>query len=1270
MNKSNASALIEGPRFCGCKLNPAGVLLAIPIGARGQILLLVGLAAFLFTGALAAAQTVGCAPNTANYPCVYVANELGGNVSVINAISNTVIATVPVGGLPQGLAVTPNNATVYVANSGDGTVSVISTVTNTVVTTVQMQNFPFQIAITPDGAYAYVTEFEGDPAPTHERRGAGAHVPRRSKPLVTGPALVEVIATATNTVVGSIANLNGPSAVAISPNGANAYVADYCLPNDRPCVEVVSTSSNQVVATVPISAVAFSEGSIAVTPDGSLVCVSVAVVNGEVEDLAVAFISTNSNMVLGILDTQTTSGISDVGFALTPGGLLYAAAFSPDGVYLVNPVAESLGLTEPIQAGTTPTGAALAPDGASVYVTNAGSDSGSVINIKTNIVTATLAALGYEPYGVAAMQVLPIPLINQPLVPDATPAGGSAFTLTVNGTLFTANSVVNWNGTPLATTFVSHDQLTAAVPASNIAAATTASITVSNPAPGGGTSNVVPFTVTSPTTSLTFASSIISVGTDPSNVVVADFNNDGKPDLAVVNQNQPDTTCYFYGGVGTISILLGNGDGTFSNTSTLCFPELGVNDVAGPELVAGDFNGDGKIDLVAALNSGGDQWYFATFLGNGDGTFAISSTFGGFNSIGTAIAGDFNGDGKLDLAFPATQTFSGIFVALGNGDGTFTCCSTYVNLSGTSLTTGDFNNDGILDLAVIGTGQQQPVTILLGNGDGTFTAAASQPSVVVTAPQSVTAGDFNGDGILDLAIADAGSGNLVVLLGVGDGTFNQVEGEPVSSQDSVYVTEGDFNGDNKLDLALANSCVTTCPPTITLFLGNGDGTFPAGLVQAVGNGPLAVGVADFNRDGRLDVAVANSVDNTVSILLQAPTATPSSTALNFSNQVVGTTSPSQQVSVTNNGSATLVISNISITGANSGDFMATPCVVPAQIPPGESCNVAIVFTPTATGTRNATLSITDNAAGSPQMVSLAGVGQPPVPAAMLNPSPLIFGSSSQPQQVGTSATTPVTLTNIGTGPLSITSIALAGQNASEFAQTNNCGSLLAPAAICTINVTFTPTANGGSGSATASLSVTDNAAGSPQTIPITGTVQNFALTTTCTSLTVVPGQTAIFTVDLAPVNGFAQSVSLSCSGAPALATCTVAPSSMTLDGSTTIQAKVTATTTQATSSLLSPFGRWNGNRMAGLVGLAGIAGIAALVVLPGKRRGKPARRLCGLIFLLFVLAIMAMLPACGGRGVDPPGTVAGTYPLTVTGTFQPVSETAITETVSFNLVVQ
>lgn len=289
------------------------------------------------------------------------------------------------------------------------------------------------------------------------------------------------------------------------------------------------------------------------------------------------------------------------------------------------------------------------------------------------------------------------------------------------------------------------------------------------------------------------------------------------------------------------------------------------------------------------------------------------------------------------------------------------------------------------------------------------------------------------------------------------------------------------------------------------------------------------------------------------------------------------------------------------------------------------------------------------------------------PISLLAPANIDFGN----QAAGVGGTpVPVTLTNTGSNDLLISSIV----DASSFSQTNDCPiapTPLAPSQTCTINVTFTPTA---AGAANDTLIITDNAAGSPHRVPLAGVGQApFQLTTTCTTLSVVPGQSAIYTVDLAPFQGFTQSVSLSCSGSPALATCTVNPSAMALDGATTVQAKVTAATTAATSgSLKSPFGRTGGNRMAGLVGLAGMAGLAALVILPGKGRVKHGRRLCGLIFCMCLLASVATMSSCGvgGGNADPPGTAAGTYPLTVTATFKSATGTTFTQNVSFDLVVK
>jgi hypothetical protein len=456
-----------------------------------------------------------------------------------------------------------------------------------------------------------------------------------------------------------------------------------------------------------------------------------------------------------------------------------------------------------------------------------------------------------------------VPQINQPLLPDAVPAGGSGFTLTVNGAGFVSSSVVNWNGTPLTTTFVSHDQVTATVPTVDIAAAGTALITVSNPSPGGGISNGIPFTIRAPATSVSLSgSSFQSQGFNPFGIVVADFNKDGIPDLALVDNCGNDSTCQ---SPGTVIVLLGNGDGTFSFKAALTAgnsPTL---------LVVGDFNNDGNLDL-AVVNSTSAS--VSVFLGNGDGTFTTGTGLAADSVFSNLVAGDFNGDGKLDLAL-ADDSLDTIDIFLGNGDGTFTeVAFPSVASSPNWVVTGDFNGDGILDLAVSSNtpgSNSGSVSILLGNGDGTFTAGASIPFSTVV---SLTLGDFNNDGILDLAVVDQGLNLVTVLLGNGDGTFTRTESTLTTDNAPNFIATADMNGDGNLDLIVSNlcgsvaNCTTGTPGSISIFLGDGKGGFGSKLSTAVQNQPQALALGDFNGDGRLDVLVTNSSSNSVSVLLQ------------------------------------------------------------------------------------------------------------------------------------------------------------------------------------------------------------------------------------------------------------------------------------------------------------------------------------------------------------------------------------------------------------------
>src|SRR3989475_1102373 len=212
----------------------------------------------------------------------------------------------------------------------------------------------------------------------------------------------------------------------------------------------------------------------------------------------------------------------------------------------------------------------------------------------------------------------------------------------------------------------------------------------------------------------------------------------------------------------------------------------------------------------------------------------------------------------------------------------------------------------------------------------------------------------------------------------------------------------------------------------------------------------------------------------------ASTVSLSPTSLTFANQTVGTTSAAQVSTLTNTGSTTITISSITL----SGDFaLAGLGTCGTSLAPGTSCTTSVNFTPTTTGTRTGAVTVNDSATGSPQTISLTGSGVSSgtgSPAASLSPTSLTFGN----QNVGTtSATQAVTLSNTGTAALSISGIAVTGTNSGDFAQSNTCGSSVAASASCTINVTFAPTA---SGTRTATVTVTDNATGSPHTASLTG----------------------------------------------------------------------------------------------------------------------------------------------------------------------------------------
>lgn len=754
-------------------------------------------------------------------------------------------------------------------------------------------------------------------------------------------------------------------------------------------------------------------------------------------------------------------------------------------------------------------------------------------------------------------------------------------------------------------------------------------------------------------------------GSGEGQIALGDFNGDGKVDIAVVNQAD-----------STISLLLGNGDGTFQ-AAKIVTPALASNGFLG-YLVAADFNGDGKLDLAVPDYGGSAAGKVAILLGNGDGAFqAPTFLTSGAGSSGLAAA-DVNKDGKLDLV--VANQFGTVDVFLGNGNGTFNtpivlndlqsvggCCN--FNPIPIVVAVADFNLDGNLDLFVganradngspgnfysnVNLGAQ----LFLGNGDGTFTGP--QDYLVGAQANSLVVGDFNGDGAPDVAAGDQGENFVSILL-------NQTP-PPISVLPKSLTFANQLVGTSSATQAIT---ITNngAAATTTTIAASGDFTetntcpvSPATLAVAancavnVAFKPTAIGV----RNGTITVThkLAGSPQSVpLSGTGVAPIATLGGNSIGFGNQNVGTTSSAQMVSLSNTGTATLTIASISIAGADASDFAETN-TCGGSVAAGANCSISVTFKPTAAGNRSASVKITDNAAGSPQNVALTGTGV--TPAVMLSATSLNFGG----QVITTaSAAQNVTLTNNGTATLNISSIAITGANNGDFSETNTCGASVAAAANCTISVTFKPTATG---NRAASVTITDDAAGSPQAVALTGTGTDFTLGAAnggSTSANVTAGQSATYNLQVSPVSGFNGTVSLSCSGAPSMANCTLSPASVTPNG--TVASAFTATVTTTAPSMVVPRNLphdWpHLMTRLGLIPLMLFAVALLTIVLRFRDEAKlPGRRFALAPALGLALMILVWVGGCGGGGGGQhnPGTPKGTSTLTVTGTSGGVSHT-------------
>lgn len=419
----------------------------------------------------------------------------------------------------------------------------------------------------------------------------------------------------------------------------------------------------------------------------------------------------------------------------------------------------------------------------------------------------------------------------------------------------------------------------------------------------------------SPALSSIFAATFTTypVGAEPKAVVIADFNNDGKKDLAAVNR-----------GSHTVSILVGDGAGNFGAATNFSTGDTFSEPFA---LAVGDFNNDGKNDVVVSKPN---VHVISLLLGDGNGLLGTPVDFSVGENPATFAVADFNEDGRSDLAI-ADFGFNngGVYLMLGTGTGSFGSPTKFTaGPRPRYLAVGDFNQDNKIDLAVANVGFGfNKISVLIGNGNGGFSAPTD--FAVGSSPIGLVVRDFNRDGFLDIAVANTDSHNVSILKGDGQSGFGPATNFPANSF-PLSITSGDFDGDGYLDLAVgANST----GDRISILRGVDTGQFMAPASFSAGSGPYDLAAADLNGDGASDLAVANASSSNVSVLI-GPLPTVSIAAVSVIEGNSGTTPASFPLTLSGsiNQPVTLSYSISSVTASAGSDFNSS--TIPVTIPAG------------------------------------------------------------------------------------------------------------------------------------------------------------------------------------------------------------------------------------------------------------------------------------------------------------------------------------------------
>lgn len=692
-------------------------------------------------------------------------------------------------------------------------------------------------------------------------------------------------------------------------------------------------------------------------------------------------------------------------------------------------------------------------------------------------------------------------------------------------------------------------------------------------------------------------------------------------------------------------------------TASMNFP------VAAPLSGLSTYRGGATDAFVTKLNSAGTALILSTYLG-GSGADAGSG-------IALDAMGAVSVVGSTDSSnFPTVNAFQ--VAAAGSTDAFVSKLANLVlpvaSISPTSL---DFGSQNV-------TTTSPPMTVTLtNNGDGpltvtTITIVGTHNADFAKTENCVSSSPIppGGNCTINVTFTPTATGARNANLAINDDAWNSPQTVNLTGTGTMSAVMLSTNA-----LTFPNEVVGSTSPAQTVTLTNiGTGPLTVTAVTRTGDfaqtndcvsgSPIPPGQtcaihATFKptlrgaRSGTLTI-MDDASDSPQTVRLTgtgigpAVTLSTPPTGLTFPDQIVGIRSAAKTVILTNTGETRLTFRSpgIVITGADSGDFaQSNNCGTGRE--PQQSCTITVTFTPASSGTRNAQVTITDDATDSPQRVTLTGTGLN-APHAALSPASMTFAS----QVVGTSsAVKTVTLSNTGNRDLTISNLSVIGDNFYEFGETNNCGPRLTMDTSCTFQVTFAPL---DSGARTAELSIADNASGSPHTVTLSGTGADFAISASPGSASVNAGGTASYDISLTSLGGFQQAVTLTCTGAPLAAICGVTPASVTLTPTGATARVVVLTLNRATVAprsgprgIYPPSGRWlQSPWWAWLLALLALMAMSRAAI---RSAGKSAW------LGLSAIMLLAMLWAsCGGGGGGGPsgtvGTPAGNYTLTFTAT--------------------